>query len=145
MLLLLAPALTAADGAWTLVTSTLSQGGGVSHAARGTAACQAGHCDFGISVLVKSFASGNAEHDLEMMQAVRGALFPTMKVRMSAPEAGIAGTGFRCDVEVEFAGQTVKYRDVAFQVSPASMGTRISGTIPARMPVRLDMTWRPGL
>jgi hypothetical protein len=55
----------------------------------------------------------------------RRALFPSMLVRVSAPEAGITASSSRGDVEIERAGLTVTYRDVPFQVPPASMGTRV--------------------
>jgi hypothetical protein len=66
------------------------------------------------------------------------------------------------DLEVEFAGQTAQYKNVAFQLSSQGKEVRISGTIPATLsdfkidppsllaiavkneiPVRVEMTWRP--
>jgi hypothetical protein len=170
-LLALTPLLAAADTQWVLSSSTLTyhishslhQSEGVSHAARGKGICQAGQCNFLIAVPVKSFDSGDSNRDLHMIQATRGAQFPMVTVRVSLPEPALTASAIHCDVDVEFAGQTAKYHDVAFQTSKAGEGMRITGTIPAtladfkieppsllsipvknEMPVRVDMTWRAG-
>jgi len=162
--------LGAADGQWVLASSTLSyhvshplhQSEGVSHQAKGKGVCQAGQCNFLIAVPVKSFASGDTNRDLHMVQVTRGAQFPLVSVRVSLPEAALTMPAIHCDVEIEFAGQTAKYKDVALQAATKGNETRITGTIPAtlsdfkidppsllsipvknEMPVRLDMTWRP--
>jgi hypothetical protein len=65
-------------------------------------------------------------------------------------------------VEIEFAGQTARYKDVTFESAPHGNEQRITGTIPAtladfkieppsllaipvknEMPVRVDMLWHP--
>jgi hypothetical protein len=65
------------------------------------------------------------------------------------------------DLEIQFAGQTATYKQVAFQVTLQGNEARITGTIPAAMtdfkidppsllsiatkneiPVRVEMTWR---
>jgi hypothetical protein len=65
-------------------------------------------------------------------------------------------------MEVQFAGQTVQYKQVPFQRVSQGNKTRITGTIPAKLtdfkidppslltmpikndiPVRVDLTWRP--
>jgi len=162
--------LAGADGQWVLASSTLSyhvshplhQSEGVSHAARGKGVCQGGQCNFLIAVPVKSFESGDTNRDLHMLQVARGAQFPLVSVRVSLPDAALTPTGVRCDVEVEFAGQTAKYKDVVFQAVTKGNETRITGSIPAtlsdfkieppsllaipvknEMPVRVDMTWHP--
>lgn len=170
-LALATPLFAAADGQWVLASSTLTyhishplhQSEGVSHAARGKGICQAGQCNFLIAVPVKSFDSGDSNRDLHMLQVARGAQFPLVTVRVLLPEPAIGAPSIHCDVEIEFAGQTAKYHDVAFQATTTGEGTRITGTIPAtladfkieppsllsipvknEMPVKVDMTWRPG-
>ena len=169
-LVLLAPKRAQADSQWVLeqstltyhVSHTLHQTEGISHAARGKGVCQAGQCNFLIAVPVKSFDSGDSNRDLHMLQATRGAQFPMVSVRTRLPEATSASTMIRVDLEIEFAGQTARYMQVAFQVVTQGSQLRISGTIPAtlsdfkidppsllaipvknEMPVRVEMTWRP--
>jgi len=171
LLLLSPPCLAAADTQWVLGASTLTyhvshplhQSEGVSHAARGKGICQAGQCNFLIAVPVKSFDSGDSNRDLHMLQVTHGAQFPMVSVRVSLPEGSLTGRDIHCDVEIEFAGQTAKYKDVAFQLTSQRNDREISGTIPAtladfkidppsllaipvknEMPVRVDMTWHPG-
>ena len=169
-LLLLAPKIAQADSQWVLEQSTLTyhvshplkQTDGVSHAARGKGVCHAGQCDFLIAVAVKSFDSGDSNRDLHMLQATRGAQFPIVSVRTRLPEAASVSTTVHADLEIQFAGQTAQYKQVAFQLTTQGKQIRISGTIPAtlsdfkidppsllaipvknEMPVRVDMTWRP--
>jgi hypothetical protein len=169
--LFLAPAaLAGADGQWVLgqsaltyhVSHPLHQSEGISHAARGKGVCHAGQCDFLIAVPVKSFDSGDSNRDLHMIQVTRGAQFPMVTVRIGLPEAALASATILCDLEIQFAGQTVRYKQVPFQKVTQGNETRISGTIPAtlsdfkidppslltvsvknEMPVRVEMTWRP--
>ena len=168
--LLLASPLAAADGQWTLEQSTLTyhvshplhESEGVSHAARGKGVCQAGQCDFLIAAPVKSFDSGDSNRDLHMLQVTRGAQFPLVSVRARLPEAALGSGTIHADLEIQFAGQTVQYKQVPFQQMAQGNSIRLSGTIPAtvsdfkidppsllaipiknEMPVRVDMTWRP--
>jgi hypothetical protein len=169
-LLFLAPSRVAlADSKWVLQQSTLTyhvshalhQTEGVSHAARGKGVCHSGQCEFLIAVPVKSFDSGDSNRDLHMIQATRGAQFPMVIVRTRLPEAATASATIHADLEVEFAGQTVQYKQVLLQVVSQGSETRISGTIPATLsdfkiepptlltipvknevPVRVEMTWR---
>ena len=169
--LLLAPTgLAGADSQWVLGQSTLTyhvshplhQSEGVSHAARGKGVCHDGHCDFLIAVPVKSFDSGDSNRDLHMLQVTHGAQFPLATVRIGLPESALASATILCDLEIEFAGQTARYKQVPFQKTTQGSETRITGTIPAtlsdfkidppsllavsvknEMPVRVDMTWRP--
>jgi hypothetical protein len=169
-LLLLAPKIAQADKQWVLEQSTvayhvshpLKQTDGVSHAARGKGVCHAGQCDFLIAVAVKSFDSGDSNRDLHMLQVTRGAQFPIVSVRTRLPEAASASATIHADLEIQFAGQTAQYKQVALQLTPQGSQIRISGTIPAtlsdfkidppsllaipvknEMPVLVDMTWRP--
>jgi hypothetical protein len=169
-LALLAPKLAQADSQWVLEQSTLTyhvshplhQIDGVSHAARGKGVCHAGQCDFLIAVPVKSFDSGDSNRDLHMLQVTRGARFPLVSVRTRLPETASASATIHADLEIEFAGQTAQYKQVAFRVVIQGNQIRISGTIPAtisdfkidppsllaipvknEMPVRVEMTWRP--
>src|ERR1700730_18511277 len=159
----------AADSQWILdqstltyhVSHTLHQTDGVSHAARGKGVCHTGQCDFLIAVPVKSFDSGDSNRDLHMLQATRGAQFPMVSVRTQLPEAASASATIHADLEIQFAGQTAQYKQVAFQVVTQGNQIRISGTVPAmladfkidppsllaipvknEMPVRVEMTWR---
>ena len=170
MLWLLAPALpAAADSQWVLEQSTLTyhvshplhDTDGVSHAARGKGVCTAGQCAFLIAVPVKSFDSGDSNRDLHMLQVTHGAEFPMITVRTRLPEDALSSPTIHADLEIEFAGQTVHYRQVAFQLQTHGDQTRLSGTIPATLsdfkidppslltipvkndvPVRVDLTWR---
>lgn len=169
-LFLLIPRLALADSQWVLEQSTLTyhvshplhQSEGVSKAARGKGVCHAGQCDFLIAVPVKSFDSGDSNRDLHMLQVVRGAQFPMVSVRTRLPEGASASATIRADLEIQFAGHTVEYKQVAFQLATQGNQIRISGTIPAtlsdfkidppsllavpvknEMPVRVEMTWRP--
>ena len=168
--LLLAPfGLVLADSQWVLEKSTLTyhvshplhQIDGVSHAARGKGVCHAGQCDFLIAVPVKSFDSGDSNRDLHMIQAARGAQFPMVTVRVHLSEEATAAATIQADLDVEFAGQTAHYKQVALQRTAQGKEAQISGTIPAKLsdfkidppsllaipmkneiPVRLEMTWR---
>ena len=160
----------AADSQWVLDQSTLTyhvshplhQTDGVSHAARGKGVCQDGQCEFLIAVPVKSFDSGDSNRDLHMLQVTRGAQFPMVTVRTHLPESAATSNPINADLEIEFAGQTARYKQVMFQVIKEGAQTRISGTIPANLtdfkidpptlltmpvkneiPIRVEITWRP--
>jgi hypothetical protein len=160
---------TAADSQWVLEQSTLSyhvshplhSSEGVSHAARGKGVCHAGQCDFLIAVPVKSFDSGDSNRDLHMLQVTRGAQFPLVTVRTRLPEADATSATIHADLEIQFTGQTVQYKQVPFQLVTQGNETRISGTIPATLsdfkiepptlltipikndiPIHVEMTWR---
>ena len=166
--LLALPALAGADSQWVLEQGTLTyhvshplhQSEGVSHAARGKGVCHDGQCDFLIAVPVKSFDSGDSNRDLHMLQVTRGAQFPIVTVRTRVPESASASATINLDLEIQFAGQTVQYKQVPFQRVVQGSETRITGTIPAKltdfkidppslltmpvkneMPVRIDLTW----
>jgi len=166
--LLVLPGL-AADQQWVLGQSTLSyhvshplhQVDGVSHAARGKGICHAGQCDFLIAVPVKSFDSGDSNRDLHMLQVTRGAEFPIVTVRTRLPESGCTSAMINADLEIEFAGQATRYKQVPFKLETQGGEIRITGIIPATLPdfkidppqlltipvkneipVRVDMTWR---
>lgn len=169
-LLFALPTLARADSQWLLEQSTLTyhvshplhQSEGVSHAARGKGVCSSGQCDFLIAVPVKSFDSGDSNRDLHMIQVTRGAEFPMVVVRTRFPDDTTASATIHADLEIQFAGQTVLYKQVPFQRVTQGNETRITGTIPAKlsdfkidpptlltipvkneMPVRVEMTWRP--
>lgn len=159
----------AADSQWVLKQSTLTyhvshklhESEGVSHAARGKGVCHDGQCDFLIAVAVKSFDSGDSNRDLHMVQVTRGAEFPIVTVRTRLPESAAASATINADLEIQFAGQTVQYKQVPFKLEVHGGETHITGTIPATlsdfkidppslltmpvkndMPVRVEMTWR---
>ncbi len=131
----------AADSQWVLDQSTLTyhvshplhQTEGVSHAARGKGICHDGQCDFLIAVPVKSFDSGDSNRDLHMLQVTRGAQFPIVTVRTHLPQSVSASSTVNADLDIEFAGQTAHYKQVAFQLVKEGNQTKISGTIPATL------------
>jgi hypothetical protein len=169
VLFLALPALAQTDSQWVLSQSTLTyhvshplhQTEGVSHAARGKGVCHGGQCDFLIAVPVKSFDSGDSNRDLHMLQATRGGEFPMVIVRTSLPEDASASATIHADLDVQFAGQTAKYKQVLFELAKQGNEMKISGTIPATLsdfkidppsllaiavkneiPVRVEMTWQ---
>jgi hypothetical protein len=160
----------AADTQWVLEQSTLTyhvshplhQTEGVSKAAKGKGVCHDGQCDFLVAAPVKSFDSGDSNRDLHMLQATRGAQFPLITVRTRLPQDASGSSTIHADLEIQFAGQTAQYKQVAFQVVTQGTQIHLSGTIPAtlvdfkidppsllampvknELPVRVDMTWRP--
>jgi hypothetical protein len=153
---------------WVLQLSTLTyhvshplhQTDGVSHAARGKGICHAGQCEFLIAVPVKSFDSGDSNRDLHMVQVTRGAEFPMVTVRTRLPESTANDATIHADIEIQFAGQTAHYQQVAFQLTRQGNDSKISGTIPATLadfkiepptlltlpvkneiPIKVEMTW----
>jgi hypothetical protein len=164
------PGVAQPDHQWVLEKSTLAyhvshplhDTDGVSHAARGKVVCHAGRCDVLIAAPVKSFESGDSNRDLHMLQATHGAEFPLVSVRIRLPESDLGSPTIHCDLEIEFAGQTARYRSVSFRQEKEGAFTRISGVVPAtlsdfgipppsllavpvknEMPVRVETTWRP--
>jgi hypothetical protein len=162
-------ALAGADTQWVLDKSTLTyhvshplhDTNGVSHAARGKGVCHAGLCDFLVAAPVKSFDSGDSNRDLHMLQVTRGAEFPMVTVRFRLPEDALSSPTIHVDLEVQFAGQTAQYKQVAFERTGQGKEARITGSIPAtlsdfkveppsfltipvknEMPVRVEMTWK---
>jgi hypothetical protein len=170
-LLLLIPAvLGAAETNWVLEKSVLTYHvdhplhttEGVSHASRGKGVCNAGACDFLIAAPVKSFDSGDSNRDLHMIQVVRGGQYPMITVRTHIPESDATAPTFKADLEIQFAGQTVQFKQVEFKRETQGNLVKITGTIPAtvsefkidppkfltvpiknEIPIRVDMTWRP--
>ena len=82
-------------------------------------------------------------------------------VRTRLPEEASASATIHADLEIQFAGQTAKYKQVPFEQRTQGNETRISGTIPATLsdfkidppsllslpvkneiPVRVEITWR---
>ena len=169
LLLFALPAL-AQDQQWLLQQGTLTyhvshplhQTDGVSNAARGKGVCHQGQCDFLIAVPVKSFDSGDSNRDIHMVQVTRGAEFPMITVRTRLPESSAASTTTNADLEIQFAGQTVHYKQVPLQLTKQGNDTKVTGTIPATLsdfkidppslltlpvkneiPIKVVMTWSP--
>jgi hypothetical protein len=169
-LLGVSPLARAADQQWLLgqakisyhVAHPLHQSIGVSRAARGKGVCHEGQCDFLIAVPVKSFDSGDSNRDLHMLQVTRGAEFPMVTVRTRLPETDSSQSTIHADLEIQFAGQTAQYKQVAFELAKQGSGTRVSGTIPAKLsdfkiepptlltipvkneiPIQVELTWHP--
>lgn len=168
-LLFALPCWAASDSQWVLQQSTLTyhvshplhQTEGVSHAARGKGVCHDGMCDFLIAVPVKSFDSGDSNRDLHMVQVTRAAEFPMVTVRTRLPQSADASGTLHADLEIQFAGQTVRYKDVPFQLTSQGNDAKLSGTIPATLsdfkidppslltlpvkndlPIRIEMEWK---
>lgn len=164
------PAVAQADRQWQLQQSTLSyhmshpmhEVDGVTHSAKGKGVCHAGQCDFLIAAPVKTFDSGDTNRDLHMLETTKGAQFPMVVVRAKFPESELAGQTIHADLEVQFAGQTAHYAQVALQRTAQGQDVHIVGTVPAtcsdfkidrptfltvpiknEIPVKVDMTWRP--
>ena len=157
------------DTQWVLAESTLTyhishplkQTEGVSHAAKGKGVCHAGQCDFLIAVPVKSFDSGDSNRDLHMLQVTRGGQYPVIVVRTRLPEDASSAETIHADLEVQFAGQTAQFKQIAFQRVTQGSDTVIKGTIPLTLtdfkidpptlltlpvkndvPVRVETKWR---
>lgn len=168
-LVLVLPALARGDGQWVLKQSTLTyhvshplhEADGVSHAARGKGECHAGECNFLIAAPVKSFDSGDSNRDLHMIEVTRGAQFPMVVVHTHLPESDLTASSVHADLEVQFAGQTVDYKQVAFQLAKQGDQIKLTGTIPStvsdfkidppkllmlpiknEIPVQVEMTWQ---
>ncbi len=163
------PRMVRADSHWVLESSTLTyhishplhQVDGISHQARGKGVCKEGQCDFLIAAPVKSFDSGDSNRDLHMLQVTRGGQYPIVTVRTRLPESASSSPTIAADLDIQFAGQTVSYKQVAFQRISEGTKSRITGIVPCmvsdfkidppsllavpiknEMPIRIDMTWR---
>jgi hypothetical protein len=159
----------AADSQWALENSTLTYHAshplhntdGVSHAARGKGVCHQGECDFLIPVPVKSFDSGDSNRDLHMLQVTRGAEYPMISVRTRLPEQAAGSAMIKVDLQIQFAGQTVEYKQVPFELTTQGKEIHVTGAIPATLadfkisppsllsipikneiPIHVDATWR---
>jgi hypothetical protein len=96
-----------------------------------------------------------------MLQVTRGAEFPLVTVRTRLPESAATSATIDADLEIQFAGQMARYKQVPFKVETKGGETHITGTIPATLadfkidppslltmpvkndiPVRVDMTWQ---
>ncbi len=169
LMLVLPPTFAYADGSWTLEKSSLTYTvthplhviHGTSHAARGKGVCNAGQCNFLVAVPVQTFDSGDSNRDLHMLQVTRGAQFPMVTVRLSLPESQLNGPVLHCDLEIQFSGQTVQYKQVPFTQTIQGKERHIVGTIPAtvsdfkidppsfftvpirnEIPIQVDATWQ---
>jgi YceI-like domain len=115
------------------VTHPLHHVEGVSHAARGKGVCYSGECSFLIAAPVKSFASGDTNRDLHMLQVVRGAKYPMIVVRTEVSEAELKDSTIQANLQVQFAGQTAQFEQVSFQLARHGDEVRLTGTIPATL------------
>lgn len=164
------PLARASDEQWVLQQGTLSyhvshplhQTEGVSHDVRGKGICHDGICDFLIAAPVKSFNSGDSNRDLHMLQVTKGAEFPLVTVRTKLPQSAADSSTIHADLEIQFAGQTAQFGQVAFQLARNGKDIHVTGTIPATLadfkidppslltmpvkneiPIRVDLTWAP--
>ena len=95
-----------------------------------------------------------------LLQATKAGQYPMVSVRTHLPESLEGVATMNADLQVEFAGVKVEYKQVAFQQTTEGDRVRISGMIPARVtdfkieppslftvqikndiPVRVEMTW----
>jgi hypothetical protein len=83
-------------------------------------------------------------------------------VRTRLPESSAASTTIHADLEIQFGGQTVHYKQVPLQLTKQGNDTKVAGTIPATLsdfkidppslltlplkneiPIKVEMTWSP--
>ena len=156
------------DGTWALTASKLTYH--VNHpmhhveatstAAKGKAICDKKGAHILVACPVKTFASGDGNRDLHMMEVTRGATYPMVTVRAEWAAPLKAGEA-KADVDVDFAGHQAHYAGVTFRVEEFKDGTlHITGTVPANIkdfdiqapsllavpiqsaiPVDVDLTW----
>lgn len=163
---------TELKGKWVLdkseidykVTHPLHHVIGKSTEARGKGICSDTECQFLVAVPVKSFGTGDENRDLHMLQVTQGADHPLIVVNVVFPthsEKAIPAE-ISADLDIQFAGQKVKYSKVklgvvslepgqvrvtavislslkAFDITPPSLlGVPIEDSVP----IQLDMTWK---
>jgi len=82
-------------------------------------------------------------------------------VRTHLPESAAGSATIRADLQIQFAGQTVQYKQVPFQLEMHGNEAKLSGTIPATLsdfkidppslltlpvkndvPIRVEMSWK---
>ncbi len=168
-LILFFPFVARADSQWALKSSTLiyhvthplHHVEGVSHAARGKGICKAGVCNFLAAVPVKSFASGDTNRDLHMLEITRGAKFPLVVVRTEFPQADLKTGNVNVNLTIQFGGLTAHFKQIPFHAVLDGNRFRVVGTIPAtctdfkipppellampiknEIPVSVDMNWQ---
>ncbi|MDT8068429.1 MAG: hypothetical protein ROO76_09725 [Terriglobia bacterium] len=107
------------------------------------------------------FKRHDSNRDLHMLQVTRGAQYPMVIVRTQFPESEINSSNLKLNLEIQFAGQTVQYKDVPFHVTTSGNEAHIAGTIPAtltdfkieaptlltipiknQIPIDVDSTWQ---
>jgi len=54
-------------------------------------------------------------------------------VRTRVPEDALGSATIRADLEIQFAGHTVRYTQIPFQLSTQSNQIHLTGTIPATL------------
>jgi hypothetical protein len=112
------------------VNHPLKTASATSRAARGSGQCVNGKCEFLIACPVKSFASGDSNRDLHMLQVTRGAANPMVIVRSSIDESFIGNDQVLLTVSIEFAGQKTINQKVLFKtVSKDERTAQLKGTI----------------
>lgn len=169
VLLALAAATGAAAEEWEVdggtltytVTHALHVVHGVSHGVRGGARCER-TCSVLAAAAVDSFASGDSNRDLHMLQVARGAAHPVVAVQVGAfPLPGDGDGQVRADLDVSFAGGRRVYKDVSVRLERVEGRLRVRGVVPLRLtdlgierpaflgvpvkdecPVEFDVRWR---
>ncbi len=144
------------------ITHPVHTAQGTSHDARGKGVCKNDTCDFLIAVQLNTFKSGDASRDLHMLETVRGAQDPMVVVRTEMPQPELSQATIHANLTIQFAGQTVQYKNVPFERTAQGRDVEIRGTIPAtctdfkitppeflmmpiknEIPVTVDLTWQP--
>jgi hypothetical protein len=68
-----------------------------------------------------------------MLQITRGAQFPLITVRFQMPESELASPSMHANLQIQFAGQTVEYKEVLFRELKKGNTFQVSGTIPLKL------------
>ncbi|HTA76035.1 MAG TPA: YceI family protein [bacterium] len=174
LLVFLPTVLLASDlkGNWVLekseidykVTHPLHHVIGKSTQARGKGSCTSTQGKFIVAVPVKSFDSGDGNRDTHMLQITKGADNPLIAVNVAFSTAGDKPfpKEILADLEIQFAGKTVKYPKVKLGMVPLEAGrVQITAVVPLSLkafditppsllgvpiedlvPVQLEMTWK---
>ncbi|MBI3566365.1 MAG: hypothetical protein HY079_14310, partial [Elusimicrobia bacterium] len=94
------------------VTHALHVVRGVSRGVRGAVRCER-TCAVLAAAAVESFASGDSNRDLHMLQVARGAAHPAVAVQIAAfPLPGAGASEVLADLDVSFAGGRRVYKGV---------------------------------
>lgn len=132
---------TAKETQWVLEKSTLTYHvthplhhvEGVSHAARGKGLCEKGECSFLVAAPVKSFASGDTNRDLHMLQITRGGKYPMVIVRAQLSASALQAKTLHANLVIQFAGKTTHFQQVLFHLVHHGNEFRLTGTIPTTL------------
>ncbi len=143
------------------VTHTLHVVHGGTHDVRGSVVCGR-TCDVLAAAAVDSFASGDSNRDLHMLQIVRGAAHPAVAVQIvEFPLPSDHAGATLVDLDVSFAGKRHVYKGASVRTELVKGLLRVQGVVPLRLtdfgverpaflampikdecPVEFDIRWR---